>query len=94
MRDPNRIAHLLVLLGKLWKRNSDLRFAQIIEILKSKLCIDDMFYNLAGKNPNLQIRGASRFEVLETYKITQIQNGNGQLAYMNKLQEYYKGEIK
>ena len=53
MRDPNRIAHLLVLLGKLWKRNSDLRFAQIIEILKSKLCIDDMFYNLAGKNPNL-----------------------------------------
>lgn len=44
MRDPNRIAHLLVLLGKLWKRNSDLRFAQIIEILKSKLCIDDMFY--------------------------------------------------
>ena len=44
MRDPNRIAHLLVLLGKLWKRNSDLRFAQIIEILKSKLCTDDMFY--------------------------------------------------
>ena len=44
MRDPNRIAHLLVLLGKLWKRNSDLRFAQIIEILKPKLCIDDMFY--------------------------------------------------
>ena len=44
MRDPNRIAHLLVLLGKLWKRNSDLRFAQIIEILNSKLCTDDMFY--------------------------------------------------
>lgn len=44
MRDPNRIAHLLVLLGKLWKRNSDLRFAQIIEILKSKLGTDDMFY--------------------------------------------------
>ena len=37
MRDPNRIAHLLVLLGRLWKRNPDLRFAQIIEILKSKL---------------------------------------------------------
>ena len=34
MRDPNRIAHLLVLLGRLWKRNPDLRFAQIIEILK------------------------------------------------------------
>ena len=44
MRDPNRIAHLLVLLGKLWKRNPDLRFAQIIEILKSKLGTDDMFY--------------------------------------------------
>ena len=44
MRDPNRIAHLLVLLGKLWKRNLDLRFAQIIEILKSKLGTDDMFY--------------------------------------------------
>ena len=44
MRDPNRIAHLLVLLGRLWKRNPDLRFAQIIEILKSKLCIDDIFY--------------------------------------------------
>ena len=44
MRDPNRIAHLLVLLGKLWKQSPDLRFAQIIEILKSKLCTDDMFY--------------------------------------------------
>ena len=44
MRDPNRIAHLLVLLGRLWKRNPDLRFAQIIEILKSKLWTDDMFY--------------------------------------------------
>jgi uncharacterized protein YihD (DUF1040 family) len=44
MRDPNRIAHLLVLLGKYWKLNSDLRFAQIIEILKSKLGTDDMFY--------------------------------------------------
>lgn len=44
MRDPNRIAHLLVLLGRLWKRNSDLRFAQIIEILKSNLWTDDMFY--------------------------------------------------
>jgi uncharacterized protein YihD (DUF1040 family) len=44
MRDPNRIAHLLVLLGKLWKRNSDLRFSQIVEILKSKLGTDDMFY--------------------------------------------------
>ena len=44
MRDPNRIAHLLVLLGRLWKRNPDLRFAQIIEILKSKLCTDAMFY--------------------------------------------------
>lgn len=44
MRDPNRIAHLLVLLGKLWKRNSDLRFAQIIEILKLNLETDDMFY--------------------------------------------------
>ena len=44
MRDPNRIAHLLVLLGRLWKRNPDLRFAQIIEILKSKLGTDDMFY--------------------------------------------------
>jgi len=44
MRDPNRIAHLLVLLGKLWKRNPDLRFAQIIEILKSNLWTDDMFY--------------------------------------------------
>jgi uncharacterized protein YihD (DUF1040 family) len=44
MRDPNRIAHLLVLLGRYWKLNSDLRFAQIIEILKSKLGTDDMFY--------------------------------------------------
>ena len=44
MRDPNRIEHLLVLLGKLWKRNPDLRFAQIIEILKSNLWTDDMFY--------------------------------------------------
>src|SRR5574344_511420 len=44
MRNINRIAHLLVLLGKLWKRNSDLRFAQIIEILKLKLGTDDMFY--------------------------------------------------
>ena len=44
MRDPNRIAHLLVLLGRLWKRNPDLRFAQIIEILKLKLGTDDMFY--------------------------------------------------
>jgi uncharacterized protein YihD (DUF1040 family) len=44
MRDINRIAHLLVLLGKLWKRNSDLRFAQLVEILKSKLGTDDMFY--------------------------------------------------
>ena len=38
------VAHLLVLLGRLWKRNPDLRFAQIIEILKSKLGTDDMFY--------------------------------------------------
>ena len=44
MRDPNRIAHFLILLGRLWKRNPDLRFAQIIEILKSKLGTDDMFY--------------------------------------------------
>lgn len=44
MRDINRIAHLLVLLGKLWKRNPDLRFSQIVEILKSKLGTDDMFY--------------------------------------------------
>ena len=44
MRDPNRIAHLLVLLGRLWKQSPDLRFAQIIEILKSKLWTDDMFY--------------------------------------------------
>ena len=44
MRDPNRIAHLLVLLGRLWKQSPDLRFAQIIEILKSKLGTDDMFY--------------------------------------------------
>ena len=44
MRDPNRIAHLLVLLGRLWKRNPDLRFAQIIELLKSELWTDDMFY--------------------------------------------------
>ena len=47
MRDPNRIAHLLVLLGRYWKQSpefSDLRFAQIIEILKLKLGTDDMFY--------------------------------------------------
>ena len=44
MRDPSRIAHLLVLLGRLWKRNPDLRFAQIIELLKSELWTDDMFY--------------------------------------------------
>lgn len=47
MRDINRIPHLLVLLGKLWRQSSefsDLRFAQIIEILKSKLGTDDMFY--------------------------------------------------
>lgn len=47
MRDPNRIAHLLVLLGRYWRQSSefsDLRFAQIIEILKSKLGTDDMFY--------------------------------------------------
>ena len=44
MHDPNRIAHLLVLLGRLWKQSPDLRFAQIIEILKSKLGTDDMFY--------------------------------------------------
>ena len=44
MRDPNRIAHLSVLLGRLWKRNPDLRFAQIVELLKSKLGTDDMFY--------------------------------------------------
>lgn len=47
MRDPNRIAHLLVLLGRYWRQSSefsDLRFAQIIEILKLKLGTDDMFY--------------------------------------------------
>ena len=44
MRDPNRIAHLLVLLGRLWKQSPDLRFAQIVELLKSKLGTYDMFY--------------------------------------------------
>ena len=44
MRDINRIPHMFVLLGKIWKRNPDLRFAQLVEILKSKLGTDDMYY--------------------------------------------------
>lgn len=47
MRDIKRIPHIICLLGKIWYNNPnfrDLRFGQVVEILKSKLGNDDMFY--------------------------------------------------
>lgn len=37
MRDINRIPHILVTLGRLWRKEPDLRLGQLICILSSKL---------------------------------------------------------
>lgn len=44
MRDPNRIDYILELLGKGWKAHPDLRFCQLMEILKHYMNVDDCFY--------------------------------------------------
>ena len=44
MRDINRIDPFLEVLGKLWKLFPDLRFAQVVNLLKNSGGWYDMFY--------------------------------------------------
>lgn len=44
MRDPNRIDYVLGLLRKVWETIPDLRFCQLMEILKNYMGVDDLFY--------------------------------------------------
>ena len=45
MRDPKRIDGILSLLGDYWKNNPELRFWQVIYIVRSKLTDVDCFFN-------------------------------------------------
>lgn len=44
MRDINRIDEIIDTLRVFWLDNPDLRFFQVVEILKSKTGMDDAFY--------------------------------------------------
>lgn len=44
MRDVNRIKPLLYKLEKLWLKEPDLRFGQIICLLQNQMYTDDIFY--------------------------------------------------
>lgn len=44
MRDINRIDEITDMLRVFWLDNPDLRFFQIVEIIKSKTEMDDAFY--------------------------------------------------
>ena len=44
MRDPNRIKPFLETIEKCWSQVPDLRFGQLIENLKRRLDIEDLFY--------------------------------------------------
>lgn len=44
MRDPNRIKPFLETIEKCWSKVPDWRFGQLIENLKRKLDIEDLFY--------------------------------------------------
>ena len=44
MRDPNRIKPFLETIEKCWKQVPDWRFGQLIENLKRRLNIEDLFY--------------------------------------------------
>ena len=43
MRDPKRILVFTSLLEQFWMSHPDLRFGQIVEILKNELQVDDIF---------------------------------------------------
>ena len=44
MRDPNRIKPFLETIAKCWEQVPDWRFGQLIENLKRRLDIKDLFY--------------------------------------------------
>ena len=44
MRDPNRIKPFLETIEKCWSKVTDWRFGQLIENLKRRLDIEDLFY--------------------------------------------------
>lgn len=44
MRDPKRIEKVLAVVRDYWLTNPDLRFFQVVEIIKHKLGKDDAFY--------------------------------------------------
>ncbi len=44
MRDPNRIKPFLETIEKCWSKVPDWRFGQLIENLKRRLDIEDLFY--------------------------------------------------
>ena len=44
MRDPKRIEKVLSMIRSYWLTNPDLRFFQVVEIIKSKLGQEDCFY--------------------------------------------------
>jgi hypothetical protein len=44
MKDPKRIERLLIEFKKVWERNPDLRFFQVIELIKARLGKVNSFY--------------------------------------------------
>lgn len=44
MRDPNRIKPFLETIAKCWSQVPDWRFGQLIENIKNRLLIKDLFY--------------------------------------------------
>lgn len=44
MRDPNRIKPFLETIAKCWEQVPDWRFGQLIENLKRRLDVKDLFY--------------------------------------------------
>jgi hypothetical protein len=44
MHDPKRIPVVMKKISSIWKRNPDLRFFQLMEIIKSKIKMEDLFY--------------------------------------------------
>jgi uncharacterized protein YihD (DUF1040 family) len=44
VRDPKRIEKVLSMVRNVWLENPDLRFFQVVEILKSQVGQEDCFY--------------------------------------------------
>ena len=44
MRNPNRIKPFLETIEKCWEQVPDWRFGQLIENIKSRLLVEDLFY--------------------------------------------------